>query len=362
MIVGLRRRFYYGWLVVAAAGGIEFANAATAIGVLTVFVNPMTEEFGWSRTQISGATSLGALLGASLAPFTGRLVDRKGSRLILAVGGVVVALACLYLASMQTLLGFYVAFTVARIADQGLIKIGAPAAAGKWFERYRGRAISLVFFAGSGGIILLAPVVQFVIDVWGWRMAWLLLAGLMLALGVVPSSLVIRRQPEDLGLEVDGAPAQDPNPASAAPDSPIPQSNWPLGAVIRTPAFWLILVALFVAGIATSGITLHLVPHLTQLGLSNRAAVGVISLASASSAVGILGLGFLADRVSPRLLMAVVSLATAGSIGVLLRADTPAEAYSFAVLYGVSSGGFNTLAPVLWASYYGRGSWGPYMD
>ena len=76
----LPRRFYYGWLVAGAASGIQFANAATAIGILTVFVVPMSEEFGWNRTEVAGATSLGAILGAGLAPFSGRLVDRFGAR------------------------------------------------------------------------------------------------------------------------------------------------------------------------------------------------------------------------------------------------------------------------------------------
>ena len=71
----LIQRCYYGWYVLAAVAGLNFANGATAIGVLTVFIIPLTEEFGWSRTQISLATSLGAVLGALMAPFAGRFTD-----------------------------------------------------------------------------------------------------------------------------------------------------------------------------------------------------------------------------------------------------------------------------------------------
>ena len=195
----MKKRIYYGWYVAGAAGGIEFANAATAIAILTIFIIPMTDEFGWTRTQLSAATSLGAVLGAGLAPFTGRLVDRVGARLPLVLGGVLVASACMYLASVQSLLGFYVGFTIARTADQGLIKIGASPAVGKWFGRHRGRAIALVVFSGSAGIILLAPVVQLVISEWGWRAAWRLLGLLMLCLGVLPCLAFMRRQPKDMG-------------------------------------------------------------------------------------------------------------------------------------------------------------------
>ena len=358
------RRVFYGWIIVAASGGIEFANAASAIAILTIFVNPMTAEFGWSRTQISGATSLGAVLGASLAPFTGWLVDRIGSRALLTLGGVVVALACLYLASVQTLVGFYVAFTFARIADQGLIKIGAAPGVGKWFQRYRGRAIALVFFAGSAGIVVLAPLVQLVIEIWGWRAAWLLLSGVMLALGVLPCALFIRRRPEDQGLLMDGAPGPEPN-ADEAPslsgsyqDSREEEPQWPMRQVVRTPTFWLVLASLFVVSSASSGVNLHLVPHLREQGLGPGAAVTVIILLNSFSAAGILVLGFLAERLPPQPLMAAMCLLVAAGIGVLLTADTLAEAYLFAMIHGVATGGLNTLAPILWASYYGRGTLG----
>ena len=210
----------------------------------------------------------------------------------------------------------------------------------------------------------MAPIVQLVIDAWGWRASWILLSGVMLLLGVVPCSVLVRRQPEDLGLMVDGQPgldavgekASDALPIDPAP--PVGEVNWTLGQVIKTPTFWLIITALFVVSTASSGVSLHLVPHLTQQGLTPRSAVGVISLMSSSSAAAILALGFLAEKVSPRLLMASVCLLLAVSIGVFLVADSLLEAYLFAVLQGIASGGLNTLAPILWADYYGRRSLG----
>ena len=357
-------RVYYGWFVAAAVAGTEFANAASAIGILTIFVSPMTEEFGWSRTQFSGATSLGAILGASLAPITGQLVDRVGSRLLLAGGGTVVALACFYLAEAETLLGFYIAFTLARTADQGLIKAGASPAVGKWFRRYRGRAVALVFFAGSAGILVMAPVTQLVISAWGWRTAWRVLGGLMVLGGVVPSALVVRRQPEDIGLTVDGAPAagplpkQTPSPSNNNQSSLEEEALWQLGLVARTPAFWMLLVALFAISTASSGVVLHLVPHINQRGITGGRAVAVISVMSASGAVSTMALGFIAELVSPRRLMVLVTLLPAFSMAVLITADSPAQAYLFAMIQGIGTTGVNTLSPLVWASFYGRSSLG----
>ena len=143
--------------------------------------------------------------------------------MLLATGGVIVTLACLYLALAQTLLGFYVAFTLARISDQGLIKIGAPPPISQWFVRFRGRATGMVFFAGAAGMIVMAPLVQLIIGVHGWRAAWVMLAGAMLLLGAVPCALLVRRRPEDMGLAVDGGPMVEIPSGNA--DSSIAQAD-----------------------------------------------------------------------------------------------------------------------------------------
>ena len=117
------RRLYYGWFVLAAVAGMNFANGATAIAVLTVFILPLTADFGWTRTQISAVTSVGAVLGALIAPFAGRLVDRRGARLPLSLGGGCIVLGMLNLAAMQSLVWFYLAFGLVRLADQGLVHL-----------------------------------------------------------------------------------------------------------------------------------------------------------------------------------------------------------------------------------------------
>ena len=349
------KRVYYGWWVVSAASSMSFANGATAISILTVFVVPMSLEFGWNRTEVAGATSLGAVLGAGLAPFTGRAVDRFGARVTLVAGGLIVVVGCLYLSLAQALVGFYVAFTAVRIADQGLIQVSASVTAGKWFARYRGRATGLVTLGNAAGVIVLAPLVQVIISQWDWRVAWTVLAGVMLVVGTVPALLLVRRQPEDLGLRVDG---DGTSSLSAGSEASVADPDVGLRTVIRTPSFWLILVSLFLVATATSGIGLHLVPHLTQQGLSAGAAVAAISVMSVSGALAALACGLLAERSSPKLLLVLAYLLGAVSMWVLMSADNLPETYLFAVLQGIVGAGINTLAPILWAGYYGRGSLG----
>jgi MFS family permease len=344
-------RIYYGWWVVGAASGMSFANAATAISILTVFVAPMSQEFGWNRTEVAGATSLGAVLGAALAPFTGRAVDRFGARVTLVAGGLIVVAGCLFLAGAQALAAFYVAFTAVRIADQGLIQVSASVTAGKWFARRRGRATGLVMLGNAAGVIVMAPLVQLVISLWNWRAAWVMLAGSMLVAGAIPALLLVRRQPEDMGLKVDGDGAPDSaQRAELTADEPVVG----LGAIARTLSFWLILLSLFLVSTATSGIGLHLVPHLTQQGLTAGAAVGAVSVMAISGAVSALVFGLLAERAAPRLLLVLSYLLASASMWVLMGADNLPETYLFAVLQGIVGTGINTLAPILWADCYGR--------
>ena len=204
----------------------------------------------------------------------------------------------------------------------------------------------------AGGVIVMAPLVQLVISAWDWRAAWVMLAGVMLVVGALPAFLLVRRQPEDLGLRVDGDGIWSPTGSSEA-SGPGPDAGF--STVLRAPSFWLILLSLFLAATATSGIGLHLVPHLTQQGLSAGAAVIAISVMSVSGALAALACGFLADKTRPKLLLIMGYLLAAASMWVLMGADNLPETCLFAVMQGIVGAGINTLTPILWADYYGRG-------
>ena len=349
----LNRRIYYGWWVVGAAAGAQFGNAATAINILTIFILPMSSEFGWSRTGVAAATSLGAILGAVVAPFSGRLIDRIGSRVILTFGSFLVVCSCLGLASVGSLAGFYIAFTVARSAEQGLVQVGAAPVVAKWFLKYRGRAMALVFFASAAGMIITAPLVQLIISNFGWRLAWVMLAGNMFLVGVIPCALFIRREPEDMGLELDGLSADQ---AIGEISDPVDSETiWGMSQVVATYSFWAVLLSLFIAAICTSGVGLHLIPYLVQQNISPGAAVSVISLMAFSGAISAIVLGWISEKLSSRLMLGAVYLLSSVSLIILLNTTTLPMAYIFAILNGIVGTGVNTLAPILWAKFYGRG-------
>ena len=348
-----RPKVYYGWVVLAAISGISFANAVTSIGLLTVFIIPITQDFDWSRTQFSAATSVGAVLGAGLAPFTGRLSDRLGARLLLTAGAALIVLATVYLSLMQTLVGFYVAFSLARLADQGLVQNIGPSAVAKWFLRYRGRALAALFFMTSAGGVALPLLGHFVIEAWSWRIAWAVMAGVILTLGLVPAVLLVKREPEDARVDGEGRTEAEPEPVAAS-SLAAGEEVWRVSAAMKTRSLWFVLVAGFSWGFGSAGVALHLVPYLVEKDIGTGMAVGAVSVSFMAGGLGNLCWGLLGERYSPRRLLTLVYIIGAAGIAVLLAASSAGPAYVFAILRGASSGGIATVTTLLLADYYGR--------
>ena len=137
--------FYYGWMVVGASGTAVFARMAPAITTLTVFIYPMTQELGWSRTLIAGSVSAGAVLSMALSPAIGWAIDRFGSRPVLVAGVLTVGASMISLAWATIPVTFYVAYASARVVFHTAAPIGASTLASRWFVRMRGRAIGAIF-------------------------------------------------------------------------------------------------------------------------------------------------------------------------------------------------------------------------
>ena len=302
---------YYGWLIV----GLVMLSALLGAGLnnvsMAVVLKPVSEDQHWSRTLTSGAITAGALLAGVLAPAIGRLADRVGPRALIPLGGAVVGTLALLLGSASAPWHFYAAYVPARaLADTLLCGVVPMTAVTNWFHAKRPRAIGLVFMAVPLGSAGLALLYQTLITQWGWRAAFLALGVLLWTLAVLPAALLLRRQPEDLGLLPDGAAAA-PEDWSAAADASDPKPSeieysWRLGDALRTPALWLVVVSSTLAALATGGTAFHLVAYFTDVQIPPGVAAGALGLMALAGAGGGGLWGTLAERVSPRYLGAAV--------------------------------------------------------
>jgi OFA family oxalate/formate antiporter-like MFS transporter len=357
-----RLPFHYGWVILGAVCCAGFSRAGGGVAILSIFVAPMTTQFGWSRTAISGAASLGGLLAALAAPRLGRLLDRVGARLILSAAILTTASACMALSLTQSLAIFYLLYCVIRMNFAGPFDLGIYGAVNNWFVARRTAANAIATTAQMVGLVALPLIAQAAIVLYGgWRAGWIAVGLAVLAVGFLPSFLLIVRAPEDVGLRPDhhAAPVSSTTAApSATQPQPAPEPHFTRAQALRTSAFWLLALFTVFAYPVQAGVSLHQAAYLVERGLSPTTAAAIVGAFSFASGCGSLGFGFLPRRLPVRFLLAAVgTLQAVGVLGLLAATTTP-EFTVAAAIFGTGIGGLLTLPPVVWADYYGRGSYG----
>ena len=360
MIRSLAQRlpFFYGWVIVGCTMCSGVVRQAAAVATLSIFLVPMTDEFGWSRTGISGAVSLGGVLGAFFAPFIGPLFDRHGSRALLVISAVAVSACCVALAGTQGLLWFYVAFGISRLMFSAPFEIGTTSAVTKWFVRRRAPAMSLLIMSTGLGLTILPLVVAAAIAIAGWRAGWLTLAVIAIVFGVVPQWFLLVRRPEDIGLEPDGTTTGAQPPASGARTIGAVEIDFTRTQALRSPTLWLLMAYTLLVFPVQAGVSLHQAPHLIERGLSPTIAATIVSTFSLAGALSSLLFGYLGDRVPVRAALAVSAVLLALGAVTMREVEGPLLGYTSAILFGAGIGGILTMIPVAWANYFGRAHFG----
>lgn len=345
---------FYGWIVVACAACSSFARQGAAVATLSVFVTPMVMEFGWSRGELSGAVSVGGLLGAIVAPMFGQLVDRAGARLLLVVSAVVVSLCAFALSGIEGLAGFYLCFGLARMCFAGPFDIGIYTAVANWFVRSRARAMSYVGVTAAGALAIMPLLAEFAIGAGGWRAGWIAVGVAVALVGVLPVAWFMRRRPEDLGLVPDGGPTLGGAHASSVAMEP----GFTRAQAVRTRAFWLLMLYTGLAFCIQAGISLHQAPLLVEQGISTTLAAAVVSTFSLSAGLGAYLSGRLAERFALSTLLAAVALQLAIAAMFMREVDSAPSGFLAAFIFGTGIGGLLTLPQVAFADYFGRAHFG----
>ncbi len=329
------QRLYYGWWVT----GVCFVDVAARRGSETaysVLLVALVAEFGWERGTIAGAFALSMLIAECCAPAAGWLLDRYPPRLGMSLGGTALGLTALALAGVQTPWQLYVIMAVLYAPALALLNLGSLSAyLARWFVRRRAFAIGLSQAGQGGGIFILTPLIGWLILTMGWRLGYLVLGVGLLAL-LLPLNLIVpRRNPQQLGLEPDGEAARGQGISQSSDFAP---GTWTLAQARRTRTFWMLLLSFYCFPTANQVFFIHLVPHLTDIGLTPSTAAWIFAVAGLVSIPGRLLFGVLTDRcggiVATQLSLGLSILAV---IFVLLPPSLWLL-YVFALVFGLSLG------------------------
>ena len=197
--------FFYGWIILPVASMALFISGPGQTYSVSVFVDPIINDLGWSRTTLSGLYTAGSLTAALVMVLIGRLLDRYGARVMLCFVVVLfsIVVACMSLISHPVHL--YLGFAGIRTLGQGSLTLIPTTLVAIWFIRLRGRATALTTLGMGASTAAFPPLIHWLISTSDWRQAWIVLSILVCALLLLPSLLLIRRSPESVGLLPDGS-------------------------------------------------------------------------------------------------------------------------------------------------------------
>ncbi|MCH7743729.1 MAG: MFS transporter [Proteobacteria bacterium] len=350
-------QIYYGYWLIAAAFVAQFVSVGVQNYVIGPFMIPMTEELGWTRAEYTIPRTLGQVMMAFTGFVVGGYVDRHGAKRFMLAGVFILAIALYLLALIEYLWQWILLNGLVLTVGAALIgNLVVNVTLAKWFVDFRGRAIAFAAMGVSFAGVILTPVVTFVIDSEGWRVAWQLLAfGALIC--VIPVSLCMRRAPEDYGLLPDGMTEEDVQAGKAAKAMQDFANSMTRREALHTTSFYLLVLAFGLFGITIAVMLLQTVPFMTDAGYSRTTAAMMITVASIPALLSKPIWGWLIDGLQPIPLAATSAALTATSLFIIVFTVQAGATFwvfaGFAIL-GLGWGGMIPLQEVIWASFFGR--------
>jgi MFS family permease len=345
-----RPHLYYGYVVT----GVGLVIQAIAWGIFQtfgIFLKPILADFGWSRAIVSGVHSFSLLLHGLLSIIAGGLNDRFGPRIVLTICASILGLGFLLMSQVNSLWQLYLFYGV-------LVGIGVSATdvvplsiIARWFIRKRSIMSGFVKVGtGLGGLVV--PVLASrLIDIHGWRDSFLILGTLPL-LSIIPISQLLERDPGKMGQQPDGhEQVTNINSQILEPGLSFPKA-------IRSRQFWVICSTYLVIIFCGTTITVHIVPHATDIGFSVTNAALILSTYGGVGMIGRVLMGYAGDKIGNKRALIISFLVAVPALVWLQFANELWMLYLFGAAYGFSHGGFFALISPTVAWLFGTRSQG----
>ena len=348
---------YYGWIIVGIIFLSSFASAVQLNPTLSVFIKPITNEFDWNRSDLAGAVTIGTIIGGIVASFVGPILDRFGPRWILSFSFLFLGTLVILLGQVEALWHFYIITICTRVLIQGFINITCQTVVARWFLKLRGRAMAMANMGQRFGTGVIPYFTQSIVINQDWRSAARSIGILTWILTLIPTTMWLKRKPQDMGLLPDGKLL---NNTDLDEENNINnyEISYTLKDALKNRTFFILGGIATIASFVATGVNFNMIPYLTDIGMPADQAVAILLIWSLSGIPGLLIVGFLAERFSNKLILfGCYSLITFG-VMLLTSIDTFADGIIFAILHGGSFGTSLLLQNLILANYYGPDSLG----
>ncbi len=349
--LGINRRLFYGWVMLGVGGLAFFASGPGQSHIFSVYVSPLSDDLGISRTSISSAYALATLVAAFGLPYVGRLIDRIGVRRVALGVAVLFGLAAIGFSRVAGLLGLALGFAALRFLGQGSLALSSSYLVSQWFSRRRGFALSLMPLGFSLSMAVHPPLAQWLIDQVGWRASWLWLGLVTWALLVPMLAVLVQNRPEDIGLAPDG---EAPSGRHEQGHRDAAHTGLTLHAALRTRSFWIIALGLSSLSMLVTGMFFHQVSVFSLQGLDAQTAARAFSVSAVVMVITMPVFGYLLDRLPTRPMFASALLIMSAALVALAWVEDIASMILFSVVFGLANAGLQSHYSFMWPRYFGR--------
>jgi MFS family permease len=354
-------RFFYGWVILAACFLVTTVASGTMMG-FGVFITPMAEDMGWSHSALSFSYALSALSTGVGVLIIGSFLHTHSVRWIFFLSTIVHCLGIYMTSTVTTIEAFYFWYGLVASAGRSAFFLSTTTLITRWFEKRRGLVMGITMSGNGVGPFIFSPIITWMIFMWGWQTAYMVLSAVM-AICLSLSSFLICNHPHDMGLEPYGGnptlvPVQ-PRPAAHGPSKPARKGGSLWGDVLRMESFWSLSFINFFCCTCHSIPLVHVVGFAQSAGLSAFASAWVLAIMSISSVIGRIYWGMFADRHGARFALMITLFMQGSLILWLVNTQDPVLFFMYAIVWGFGYGGVGTQYGMVSREVFGARLFGP---
>ncbi len=345
-----------GWWIIFVAWLALMLNGGATTFLFNLLVGPMEGDLGWSRSTIYGVLTVSAVIASLLSALMGPLFDKHGGRMLMTISAIVAGISFGLVSQVQVPWHYYLCIGLGvAISRPALQNLGPRTVISNWFIRKRPLAFG-IYSTGNpaAGVALVAPF-SWLIANFGWRWVWACIGGVQLFVVSPLAWLIVRRRPEDVGLEPDGEPAP-PRSATDPPAVPraVPEDAWTQSLALRTSTFWRLVVGSLLISFPGSTIFLHMVPYMQLQGMSAAMAATSLSGYALAAVAGRPVWGYIIARFGVHRAQTLFALCYGTAISAFLLANPGISLTVATFTLGMVIGGLGQLQAQIWPDYFGR--------
>lgn len=339
--------FYYGWAIVAVAALCMFSSGPGQSHTFSVFIDPISDSLGLSKSAIASAYAVATLAAAFLLPKAGRLLDRFGPRKTLLTVTTLLGIACMFFGAAANVIWLALGFALLRFMGQGSIMMCSANLVSQWFLTRRGFAMSLMGLGFAASMAIHPQLGEYLIAQFGWRKAWVSL-GLITWVTMIPVLLfLVYDKPESIGLRIDGERVQEGKEASVL-------TGLTLSDAKKETAFYILCGVWFVIGGLVTVLHFFQVSVLTSQGLTSAEAARLFSVSALTAAVTMPFIGRVYDTFKTRYVIATEMFLVATAMVAMTLVTSFFGGVVYAIIFGLCNAFMLTMFGYIWPRYFGR--------